>query len=74
MIAFCLISILLSLLSITSSFARGLVLKNNSKLNNAMVFKGNSSNERVRVAYPEGGNIFLSHTLGVDLGVEKALM
>ena len=76
MIAFCLITILLSLLSITSSFATGLNLKNSSKADTAMVFNGDYGKERVRVAFPEGGNLSfsLSRNLGVNLGIEKALM
>ena len=74
MIAFCLLTILFSLLSISSSFARGLNLKNNSKSNSEKVFSSTYKNERVRVAFPEGENPYLSHNLGVDLGVEKAIM
>ncbi|MFA5272477.1 MAG: hypothetical protein WC412_09115 [Candidatus Omnitrophota bacterium] len=72
--AFCLITILLSLLSISSSFANALTPKNSSKSNSVMVFNGSYVDHGISLAFPETEGLCLSHNLGVDLGVEKELM
>lgn len=72
-IAFCLISILLSLISISSSFATVSTLRSASKANAIMVFTAEHARERVRVAFPES-RLSLGHNLGVDLGIEKIMM
>lgn len=74
MVAFCLFTILFSLLSISSSFATSLILKSTVKLDTATAFNRAFNDERVRVVYPDGNKLFLSHNLGVNLGVEEATM
>ena len=73
MIALCLIAILFSLLNISSSFATALVSKASVK-SNYVTFLSASVDERVRVAFPGGGAVTLTHDLGVNLGMESAAM
>ncbi|MFA5270879.1 MAG: hypothetical protein WC412_00870 [Candidatus Omnitrophota bacterium] len=70
----CSIITLVSLFSVSSSFATVLAQKKSSRSQATITFSGIYENEKIQVKLPGGNGVSMTYDLGVDLGAEKAVM